>query len=128
MMAPEYTYSQKELARLLKTSPQQGTGRRAFTPVFRRHGYVAAAKINSSIDEIRRLLKQKYRVMVNYREMEEDVGHYAVVVAVKGGRVILHDPWHGASYALPISAFVKRWYGKHRHANTRWIFAAKPRS
>lgn len=125
--ADGHAYTQKDLARLLGALPSRGTVRSAFAPVFRKHGYVAVAKIHSNLHEVKKLLKEKWRVMVNYREVDENIGHYAVITDIRGGKVIMNDPWHGASYSLPISEFLKRWHGKHLKANTRWIFAAKPK-
>lgn len=58
---------------------------------------------------------------MNYQEVDGD-DHYAIATRVTKTHVILHDPWHGPSYKLPVRTFVDRWKNpKRRRKYTGWL-------
>lgn len=117
--------TQKQLAGLMETSPTSGTRRRALAKPLRAHGLRVHTKIHSSIDEMKRLLRDGWSVIVNYIEKEEDISHFAVVTAITPSHIVMQDPWHGPDYHLPRHEFISRWRGSHPRAFARWYLAAK---
>ena len=62
-------------------------------------------------------------MLINYHELKDNIGHYAVVAGFDNKRIILYDPSFGAGFSLPWKIFDKRWYGYHRTINKRWLMA-----
>ena len=48
-------------------------------------------------------------MIVNYVEPDTDTGHYAVVIGLENGKIILNDPWNGEGFAISEEEFVRRW-------------------
>jgi predicted double-glycine peptidase len=117
--------SQQALAKTMGTEPYSGTGRRALAKPLRGNGFRVRMKIHASTEEIRRLIREGWSVIVNYIEPEENIGHYALVTDVTPTHVVMHDPTHGPNFRIPRHSFLRRWRGRHLRAYTRWYLAAK---
>lgn len=115
--------SRERLIKELGTTERSGTSRRRIVDVLRDRGFAVHAHSHWTARELCRRLNEGVPVIVNYREPQDDEGHYAVAVACKNGRVVLNDPWHGPRFSLPMKEFVARWYGYHRRRRTRWAAA-----
>lgn len=115
--------SQQQIAQLLQTRPDYGTRRGAIVRVARSAGFHVKAWRNASLDQLKKCLSRGIPVLVNYRETEENIGHFAIVTGFEKGRILLHDPWHGKFISLSEDEFVRRWYGKHRWTHKRWACA-----
>lgn len=113
----------QRLIERLGTTSRTGTSRRRIVRVLREHGLSVHAHSRWTASELCRRLGEGIPVIVNYREPQDDEGHYAVAIACRNGRIVLHDPWHGPDFSLPMRGFVSRWYGYHRHRRTRWAAA-----
>lgn len=127
LAAAGFSFSQDAVARMLKTSPYQGTGRKALEDLFRRKAFLVKRITGASVADLRSAIDKGYFVIVNYTELEEDIGHFAVVTAVTGSHIIMHDPTHGPNYRIPLRVFIPRWHGMHTQAYTHWMLAVKPR-
>lgn len=104
---------------------RSGTTRRNLIRAFRAAGLHVHAHPDSSIAEVRRFVERGVPVVVNYREPDNDEGHYAVVIGVTMRHIVLRDPYHGPRLALPLSEFRRRWLGSRPH-HPRWMLAAMP--
>ncbi len=51
------------------------------------------------------LLREGYLVVINYREPEEQVGHFAVVQGISDKALEICDPWHGPRCVLELEQF-----------------------
>ena len=69
-------------------------------------GYV---KQNSSIQEVKRLVKKGIPVIVDWFSPEE-AGHYSVVVGFEKNKIILADPHFGKLREHSIEWFEERWF------------------
>lgn len=112
-----------QAVRLCKTDADHGTSRSNLIHAARAHGLHVHAHTEGTLKEIRALLSKGIPVIVNYREPEDEVGHYAVVVGVTKHTVVLSDPYHGPRLKLGRREFVRRWYGKHARVHRRWLMA-----
>ena len=127
LVAAGFSYSQEAVARMLMTSPYQGTGRKALEDLFRRKKFLVKRITGASIGHVRSALDKGYFVIVNYTELEEDIGHFAIVTNVTSTDIVMHDPTHGPGYRIPLRVFIPRWHGMHTRAYTHWMLAVKPR-
>ncbi len=118
--------SQPVLAKEMATSPYEGTSRQDLVRILRRHRYKVVTKTYAKLADVKRMLADGWYIVVNYREVEENIGHYAIVLAVTSTSIVFNDPYHGRQYRLPRSVFLKRWFG-HANAYGQWFLAAKQR-
>lgn len=100
-----------------------GTSRRNLMRAFRAAGLHVHAHHSSSVAELRSFVERGVPVVVNYREPDNDEGHYAVVIGVSKKHILLRDPYHGPRFALEIPIFRRRWLGS-RPRHQRWMLAA----
>lgn len=118
-----FNRSQQQLAPLLQTRARFGTRRSSLVRVARQNGFRVKVWSSATLAQLRECVKRDIPVLVNYRETDDDISHFAVVSGFENGRILLHDPWHGKYTALPEAEFVRRWYGKHRLTHKRWACA-----
>lgn len=126
--AAGFSYSQDAVGRMLGTSPYHGTNRKDLETLFRKKQFLVKRITGASVADLRDALAKGFFIIVNYTELEEDIGHFAVVTKVTATDIIMHDPEHGPDYRIPLRVFVPRWHGMHTHAYTHWMLAVKPRS
>jgi ABC-type bacteriocin/lantibiotic exporter with double-glycine peptidase domain len=110
-----------KLLRQLRTTEKNGTTRRGMARVARLYGLRVEAHCDSSLAELRRLVRERGTAVVEYILPDFEGAHYAVVSGFSAGRILLHDPTKGRYYKLAEKEFVKRWYGRHRTAHKRWL-------
>lgn len=109
--------SERRLAAACNTTAAKGTSPRDLARAARAWGCVLRLSARLRIADLRRLLARGVPVVVNYREPSEEVGHYAVAVALGPRTITLQDPCNGRHFRLPIAAFRRRWYG-HENRST----------
>lgn len=114
------------LVELLETNKDTGTRRRRLVEAAQAHGMYVHEHVGASLAELLWFVRQSVPVIVNYREPDNEVGHYAVVAGFSWWRIILHDPWHGPEFRLPVWEFAARWHGQHKTTNRRWMLAISP--
>lgn len=117
--------SQPQLIRQCQTTEQSGTTRKNLIRVARAAGLYVHSHSNASYAELRHLVHQGIPVLANYREPEENTGHYGVIVAATASYLLIHDPYHGPAFKMPAAVFQRRWHGTHHSVNRRWLLAAQ---
>lgn len=117
--------SQQQLIRQVQTTEYSGTTRKNLIRAARAAGLYTHSHSNASYAELRSLVQQGIPVLVNYREPEENTGHYGVVVAATASHLLIHDPYHGPAFKMPTALFQRRWHGTHHSVNRRWLLAAQ---
>lgn len=103
-----------ELAIALGTSEISGTSRHAFIETIDNHAELSAmiicqSGVEGSVLQVSQLLNRDHLVAVNYLELTDNEGHWALVEAIDGSTIWLADPIYGASYMLPLAEFLARW-------------------
>jgi predicted double-glycine peptidase len=112
--------SQNVLAKRMGTTSRTGTSHAALERVIRGAGLRGVETSRVTIAELRRSLSVGNPVIVNYREPEENISHYAVVIAITAFHIFLNDPWHGASFRLSLKWFLPRWVNAN-HRSVHWM-------
>jgi predicted double-glycine peptidase len=130
-----YYYGQEfredNLARELKTNPDQGTDYHEIIRFAQSKGLTAEAAEGMTVEDLRRAVGAGRPVMVafqawgdkpeTYAEDWED-GHYSIIIGVDSKCVYLMDPSTLGNYTfIPIPEFVGRWHDAYTNRDGRKI-------
>ena len=102
-------YSQEQIAKKTNASHTKGCAEKDMAKFAKKLGLKAYIKQNSSIKELKILLKQGIPVIVDWFSPEQ-AGHYCVVAGIKGNNIFLSDPHFGKIIKHKISWFEERWF------------------
>lgn len=125
LAASDRPHSEAELAKLLDSQPKVGVDNSQLCEVARKLGYEVLAKDHGTITEVQQLLDADYAIIANFMGFTEEVGHFALVLAIENDQVVLHDPWNGPEFRVGKDDFVNRWHntsGDRPH----WFVALRP--
>ena len=122
-MALEYVginKSEKELAKELKTTPEEGTDYRNIINFVKKSGLFFYEKSNSTLEELENLIRNNYPVIVSFVEPIHEEDHFALVVGIEDCEVILNDPWNGEGFKILKGDFEERWHDAENKPR-RWM-------
>ena len=105
----EINKSEKYLAKITKTSRIKGCKEKNIIKAAKEFGLKGYIKQNSSIHELKQLIKKKNPVIINWFSPEE-AGHYSVVIGFKNDKIFLADPHFGKIKKHKIEWFEQRWF------------------
>ncbi len=114
--------SESKLVKLAHSSPF-GTSHGGLLQSVLDAGLYCYLNADTSIEEIKYLLRSGWPVIVNYTEPSTNDGHYAVAVGFSERSIILNDPWNGPNFKLPWPEFERRWYDHGLHRSSHWLLA-----
>lgn len=101
--------SEKYLAKTTKSSRTRGCDEEDIVKATEEFGFKGYVKQNSSINEVKKLVKKGIPVIVDWFSPEE-AGHYSVVVGFDKDKIILADPHFGEIKKHKIEWFEERWF------------------
>ncbi|MBW2973866.1 C39 family peptidase [Candidatus Woesearchaeota archaeon] len=101
--------SEKYLAKITKSSRTKGCDEKNIVKAAEKLGFKGYVKKNSSIKEIKQLVKKGIPTIVDWFSPEE-AGHYSVVVGFDKDKIILADPHFGEFKKHKIEWFKERWF------------------
>jgi len=127
------------LARELGATPEDGAPPEAIVRVAAAHGLVAAKREHMTIEDLAAQLAQGHPVIVEMQAWSDkprtswaddwDDGHYAIVVAIDGDRLVFEDPSVlGSRAVLSRKEFEERWHdidGTYRNVRAGIVFGGK---
>lgn len=103
-----------------------GAARMAMLRAARRHGFVCRMSSNATWKDVIASLEKGMPALINYREPSENVVHYALIVGTAGKDAVLHDPWNGRRFTLPIKKLKQRWLGRRTSAAEQgWMMTVR---
>ena len=103
-------YSQEKLALLTNTTHKEGCAEEDIVKFAKSIGFKDSyIKKNSSIKEIKNLLKKKTPVIVDWFSPEQ-AGHYSVVIKIDKDCIYLADPHFGKMIKHRLDWFEERWF------------------
>ena len=119
--------SEGEIAREAGSRERTGTARKAMLKVARMQGFTCRMTSNAAWKDVMENLKHGMPVLINYREPSCEEGHYALVIGIRGKDALLHDPWNGMQFKLPVTDLKRRWLGhRTREENRGWMMTVMP--
>lgn len=101
--------SENYLAKTTKSSRNGGSDEENIVKAAKEFGLNGYVKRNSSITELKQLIKRGIPVIVDWFSPEEG-GHYSVVVGFERDKIILADPHFGEIRKHKIEWFEERWF------------------
>lgn len=118
-------------AQLLNTTgatEKHGTTRRAMAQTLRQFGFKVTVKQRAHLRDIESALQAKLPVIVNYRDLLYNEGHYGVVAGMDRKSVYLHDPLlPKPHHKILRKEFEAIWYGSRKSRSHRWMLVAQPK-
>jgi len=128
-----------ELAKELGATPEDGAPPEAIVRVAIAHGLSAAKREHMTVEDLAAQIAQGHPVIVEMQAWSDvkrtswadawDDGHYAVLVAVEGDRLVFEDPSVlGSRAILSRREFEERWHdidGGYRNVRTGIVFGGK---
>lgn len=109
------------------TNRNTGTPRKAMLRAARSQGFACKMSSNGTWVDVQRCLQSGMPVLINYRDPFDDEGHYALVIGIHRKNAVLHDPYNGEEFELPIRTLKERWLGyKTSSADVGWMMTVEP--
>ncbi|MDD5026358.1 MAG: peptidase C39 family protein [Candidatus Peribacteraceae bacterium] len=102
---------ERTLARSLKTNARHGTNYSAITALGRRIGFRFLTSSRATWRSVLTQIRHERPVLVCFIEPTSDESHYALVTGYQREKVLLHDPWNGKYFRMPLKDFKRRWLG-----------------
>lgn len=120
--------SEVSLIQQLRTNGKIGTTPGWMISIVRKYGFYAYVSNDSSFEEIRYFLDIGKPVVVYFVEPVTHDDHYAVVVGMENGNIILNDPMNGKQYTITKKSFDRCWHGEKKYQKNlrRWILVISP--
>ncbi len=100
--------SEKELAAISGWTYRNGTPGEGIVRAARKLGFTAFITDNAQLVDIKRWIKKKVPVIVDW--FSEDEGHYAVVVGIDRDNIYFEDPQFGHLKAMRLDVFKRVWF------------------
>jgi ABC-type bacteriocin/lantibiotic exporter with double-glycine peptidase domain len=122
------TRSEKQLSKILKTEKRQWTPFKDLAIVPKKFNLKYVEKENSSISELRKLMEQKYKIIVCHLDLQDHIrlGHYSVVKKIDKNKIYFLDPYYGPNQKFSINYFRKIWKSTDKQNRTnKWFIAVK---
>lgn len=116
--------SEKEIAKVMGSSPKVGTWNRQFPLLAEKFKFCYSVGRNSSPKDIRAMLRDGFKIVINFYDPKEEVGHYAIVKSANASKIYLIDPWHGPRESYSWKKFLPLWKGTI-DPDRRWVFGMK---
>ena len=92
-----------------------------------RHNLSYLSAENATLEQLSRLLDDRWVVTISYLEPEEGEGHYAIVQHVNPQHIVLADPYHGPDFSVARSSF--RWETRYEAVpRPGWLSALRRKS
>jgi len=131
--------SEDLLAKELGATPEDGAPPEAIVRVAVAHGLAATKRENMTVDDLAAEITQGRPVIVEIQAWSDaprtswaddwDDGHYAIVIAVEGDRLVFEDPSVlGSRAVLSRREFEERWHdddGGYRNVRAGIVFGSK---
>jgi len=115
---------EKQIASILRTGPRHGTMHKNFQEVAERYKARFISRNDSSITELREVLRKGYKVVICYLVPSFGFHHYSVLRKIDDDYVYLNDPAFGAEHRYSINRFKKLWGVNSQFDKQRRWFAA----
>lgn len=101
--------SERELTKIMDIKNVGFAGNGQFTRIAESFRLSYIVQRHAKVQDVVRLQKEGYRIIVNFIDPEENIGHFAVVKSIDKKSIHLLDPWHGPHQKLSLAVFKKNW-------------------
>ena len=102
------------IARRAGTTRKDGTPHSQMPGVLREAGLRVKTRRNADLNDLRRAVKPGSVVIVNYFDLVDTCGHFAIVRSIGKHSMVLIDPDYGSRHRLPLPDFLVQWHNSTR--------------
>ena len=118
--------SEQVLSKQLKINNIDGTLTKNLILLFKKYNFKTISKQNSSISELKNLLKNNYFIILLFFIEKENIDHFTIVRKITKTRIFLLDSHLGKNKKFKISQFNKIWHSDSRfEKKKKWFLALK---
>jgi ABC-type bacteriocin/lantibiotic exporter with double-glycine peptidase domain len=118
--------TEKQLISSLETNKQIGTWEFELPKLAEKYKLTYFVERNGTIANLRRYLKDGFRIIVCYYIIQDREAHFAVLHKINTKYIFLHDPWFGKDHKFELPYFRKVWESDPVHEkDKRWFIAIK---
>jgi ABC-type bacteriocin/lantibiotic exporter with double-glycine peptidase domain len=101
--------SEEKLMEVLDCDARNGTDSGKFKTAIESFGLWCKEMRDTTCESVWALVDRQVPVLVNYRNLEDKRGHFAVIVGTDGEDLILNDPEYGENYRVHKDTFHDHW-------------------
>lgn len=94
------------------------------TPIYT-YGLTYTAMDNAKMHHIEEYIDRGVPIIINYIELAENEGHFAVIIGYTNDQIFLNDPIHGEGFTIDRNIFESRWKSKYQ-SQKGWMLAVAP--
>ena len=104
----------------------QGVENESLISIFRKYWLRVKARENATLRELVQHIERGNPVVVNYYNVEDGVGHYAIVhgCSFEHGMLYFSDPRYGSCHSLSFETFMSVWHNSSGSIR-RWLLVAE---
>lgn len=115
--------TEKQISKITKANDKEGIWFKDLAKAVLKYNLSYIEKDNSAIKELKRLLKQKYRIIVCFFDKKQNAFHYSVIKKIDERRIFLYDPWNGPNKSYSIKYFNTIWKSNDKLRKDKWFIA-----
>lgn len=118
--------SEKQVVKLLGTNKIRGTWAKLYPQLAEKYNLNYIVKRNSTIDEVKKLMKDGYFILTSYYVPKEKVDHFVVVKKIDDEYIYFLDPCYGPEHKYKLIYFLKVWKTDPKYDNEMaWFIGIK---
>ena len=118
--------TEKQLAKSLETNKVIGTWEFELPELAERHKLTYVVERNGTIKDLRRYLREGFRIIVCYYLLKEKTAHYSIIHDINRNYIHFLDPYFGENHKLKLDYFKRTWKSDPIHEkDKKWFIAIK---
>jgi len=118
--------SENEIIKYLGTNKTKGTMNKDFPRLAEKFKLNYFVKKNSSISDLKSLIRNGYNIIICYFYPAEKIGHYSVIRKIDSNFIYFYDPLFGPKHKYSLHYFNKIWKNNPRYEKVkRWMLGVK---
>jgi len=118
--------TEKQVIKLLGTNKIRGTWTKSYPQLAEKYNLNYTVRRNSSLKEMKELMKQGYIILTSYYMPKEKVDHFIVVKEIDKDYIYFYDPFYGPDHKYKLSYFEKVWKTNPKYDNEKaWFITVK---
>ena len=118
--------SERQVVKLLGTNKVRGTWLKSFPLAAEKYKLKYVVNSNSSIQNLKKLQKEGYTIIICYYYPPKKVDHYSVLRKIDSENIYFWDPWYGPEHKYTLRYFRRIWKADPRYEKEKgWFIAMK---
>ena len=117
---------EKQLIPILATNKIAGTKNGGFYNFAKKYKFSYVIANDSSISDLKKLMKKKYFIIVSYYITSDKAHHYSVVKKIDSKKIYFLDPYFESNHFIVLKQFKKLWAVPAKYSKEKqWFIALK---